>query len=226
MKYNSIIFYMLSATVVFCILQGCNRFDNFDGPESVLYGRLTYQGEYIGVRGSGAKVQMQLYQDGFGKKDPIPVNVTQDGTFQALLFNGEYKLVTRDKNGPWVNRRDTVYLTVRGNATCEYQVEPYWLIRNEKFSVDGNQLVARFDLEEVTSGRAVTSAFLLVNNTQFVDDVSSVSRVNLANPPASAGLQIEMELDGLSSYPVLYARIGIEIAGVSDYLFSKVIQIK
>lgn len=49
-------------------LQSCNRFDNFDEPQSMLHGKVTYNNEYIGVRGSGKKIQMQLYQEGFGKK--------------------------------------------------------------------------------------------------------------------------------------------------------------
>lgn len=225
MTLHQSIFHALWATVLLCAMQSCDRFDNFDEPKSMLYGKVTYQDRYIGVRGSGQKVQMQLYQEGFGKKDPIPVNITQDGTFQALLFNGDYKLVTRDKNGPWVNHRDTVYLTINGNTACEYPVEPYYLIRNESFRVNGQRLTASFDLEKITDGRNVTSAFLLVNNTQFVDDVSAVGRVNLSAPQSLNDLQIEMDL-GEFTQPVLYARIGIEIAGVSDYLFSKIERIR
>ena len=133
MTLHQSIFHALWATVLLCAMQSCDRFDNFDEPKSMLYGKVTYQDRYIGVRGSGQKVQMQLYQEGFGKKDPIPVNITQDGTFQALLFNGDYKLVTRDKNGPWVNHRDTVYLTtlteirLRGHSSRHFEKAPYLL---------------------------------------------------------------------------------------------------
>ena len=212
-------------TIFLLSLQSCNLFDNFDEPQSMLHGKVTYNNEYIGVRGSGKKIQMQLYQEGFGKKSPIPVYITQDGTFQALLFDGEYKLVTRDKNGPWVNHRDTVYLTVKGNTTCEYPVEPYYLIKNEKFSVNGNTLKANFDIEKITNGAEISTAFLLVNKTQFIDDVSSINRVNIKNISDLKDIQIEMDISNISD-PILYARIGIQITGVSDYLFSKIEQIR
>ena len=65
MKHHFI--YILS---IICLLSlhSCNRFDNFDEPASMLSGKVTYNNEYIGVRGSGKKIQMQLYQEGFGKK--------------------------------------------------------------------------------------------------------------------------------------------------------------
>lgn len=136
-----------------------------------------------------------------------------------------YKLITRDKNGPWVNHRDTVYLTVKGNTTCEYPVEPYYLIKNEKFSINGNTLKANFDIEKITDGAKISTAFLLVNKTQFVDDVSSINRVNIQNISNLKDMQIEMDISNISD-PVLYARIGIQITGLSDYLFSRIEKIR
>ena len=68
-------------------------------------------------------------------------------------------------------------------------------------------------------------AFLLVNKTQFIDDVSSINRVNIKNISDLKDIQIEMDISNISD-PILYARIGIQITGVSDYLFSKIEQIR
>src|SRR5690606_41577865 len=83
---------------------GCG-FDNYDEPQSKLFGRVTYNGEALGVRGTGEAVQLQLYQDGYELRNPISAYVAQDGTFEATLFDGEYKLVTRDNNGRSEERR-------------------------------------------------------------------------------------------------------------------------
>lgn len=48
----------------------------------------------------------------------------------------------------------------KGNTTCEYPVEPYYLIKNEKFSINGNTLKANFDIEKITDGAKISTAFL------------------------------------------------------------------
>lgn len=88
-------------STVLCMLlaTGCGL-DNYDEPQSTLEGRVVYNNQSIGVRGTADAVQVQLYQDGYEKHDPIPVYLTQDGSFKAILFNGQYKLITRSGNGP------------------------------------------------------------------------------------------------------------------------------
>ncbi|MEI3341903.1 MAG: DUF3823 domain-containing protein [Coprobacter fastidiosus] len=98
------------------------------------------------------KSRCNYIKKGLEKKTPFQYMLLKMDHSQALLFDGDYKLITRDKNGPWVNHRDTVYLTVKGNTTCEYPVEPYYLIKNEKFSINGNTLKANFDIEKITDG--------------------------------------------------------------------------
>ncbi|WP_106829419.1 DUF3823 domain-containing protein [Parabacteroides pacaensis] len=200
--------------------------DNFDEPSSVLSGKVTYQGESIGVKGSGQKVQMQLYQDGYALKAPIPVYVSQDGSFQAVVFDGVYKLVSRDNNGPWVNKRDTVVVTVKGATQCEYPVTPYYIIKNEKFSVEGNLLRSTCDIRQITEGKSIASVYLLINKTAFVDEVSSVARTTISKPGDDIShIQLEMDLRDRTE-EILYARIGIQISGVSDILFSKIERIR
>ena len=214
----------ISAIILFLSQYSCGL-DNYDEPQSVLTGKVTYQSENIGIRGSGNKVQMQLYQDGYALKTAIPVYITQDGTFQAVLFDGVYKLIHRDNNGPWVNTRDTMTVVVKGNTQCEYPVSPYYLIRNESFSVDGNTLKARLNLEEITAGKTISSVFLVVNKTVYVDDVSQVARINLSNPKQLDNITVEMDLSNRTE-KILFARIGVQMAGVNDILFSKIEQIR
>ena len=71
MKIISNIFSVILLLVLF---SGCGK-DNFDAPESKLVGRVTYQGQALNLRGTGEAVQLQLYQDGYEKNDPISVFV-------------------------------------------------------------------------------------------------------------------------------------------------------
>src|SRR5690625_3831085 len=113
-------------TLIFVLLSvGCGL-DNFDEPKSLLQGKIVFQNRQVGLRGTGGAVQLQLYQEGYDLNDHINVYVNQKGEFQALLFDGTYKLITRDKNGPWVNSRDTTFVDVMGNkigrASCRERV--------------------------------------------------------------------------------------------------------
>ncbi|MBK5722710.1 DUF3823 domain-containing protein [Dysgonomonas sp. Marseille-P4677] len=216
--------FIISGIIYLLLLVSCGK-DNYEEPESELIGKITYNGQSIGLRGSGEKVQMQLYQDGFALRKPIPVYVSQEGTFSAKLFDGTYKLVTRDNNGPWVNKRDTVVVEVRGNTVCEYPVTPYYMIRNEAFSVSSNKLKATCKIEEITPGKQVSSVVLIINKGIFVDDVSSLAKVSVSKPGNLENINIEMDLSTRTE-PILYGRIGVQISGVNDYLFSKIVQIK
>ena len=121
MKIISNIFSVILLLVLF---SGCGK-DNFDAPESKLVGRVTYQGQALNLRGTGEAVQLQLYQDGYEKNDPISVFVGQDGTFSALLFDGEYRLTTRVGNGPWVRNREfeRTYGSESGSYSVFYDFE-------------------------------------------------------------------------------------------------------
>src|SRR3546814_332583 len=121
--------------------------DNYDAPESKMVGRVVHNGEPVGVRGTGEAVQLQLYQDGYELRDPIPVYVNQDGSFEAKLFDGEYKLVTRNNNGPWVNDRDTTVVNVKGTANVDIEVTQFYTLSNVQLSLSGSNANASFQLD-------------------------------------------------------------------------------
>src|SRR5690606_31231946 len=129
--------------------------DNYDAPESIIYGRVVYNGEQIGVRGTGEAVQLQLYQDGYELRNPIPVYVGQDGTFDATLFDGEYKLVTRDNNGPWVNDRDTTIVNLSGTAEVDLEVTPFYTLSDVELSLSESTVNASFQINDITEDREI-----------------------------------------------------------------------
>src|SRR5687768_16525754 len=77
----------------------CDK-DNYDEPSSTLSGKLVYQGETFGLEKD--QVPFELYQYGFGKVGPIGAAFTQEGTYSAVLFDGEYKLIVPNGQGPFL----------------------------------------------------------------------------------------------------------------------------
>ena len=83
-------FYSIILSTFCSILFSCKK-DNYKEPSSALSGKIVYKGEAINVE--NYQVPYQLYQFGFGKVGSIDGSFTQEGTYAAVLFNGNYKLI-------------------------------------------------------------------------------------------------------------------------------------
>lgn len=196
--------------------------DNYDKPESRFSGRVTYNGQPIGVGGIDRQNFLQLWQDGYELYTAINCYVTRDGSYSATLFDGTYKLVMNNNRGPWVNRPDTVVVVVSGNTVKDYEVTPYYTLSNIAYSVSGNTVSATVTVTEITAGRNIETLALMVNKTAFVDNQSSghlgdegwTRQSDVA--PGSRSLSLD-----LSTQPAgnLYARVGIKISGIDQWQF-------
>ncbi|CCH53313.1 hypothetical protein BN8_02401 [Fibrisoma limi BUZ 3] len=220
---KAILYSLLVGTVM---LAGCEK-DNFEPPKSTLTGRVVYENQPVGVRTNG--VQLELWQPGFQLFTKIPVYVAQDGSFSASLFDGDYKLVRLRGNGPWVDNTDTINVQVRGAATIDVPVQPYYVIRNEKFQRSGTNLTASCQVNQATTGRAVERVTLYVGATQFVDINNNAGRVDLtgaALADLSKPLAFSLAVPGaLISKNYFYGRIGVKTVGVAEMLYTPVMKI-
>lgn len=210
-------------------LASCGK-DNYDAPKSTLKGHVTYNGQALNVRGTGEAVRLQLYQDGYDKHDPIDVFVGQDGAFSAKLFDGEYKMVTRDGNGPWVNKRDTVKFVLKGNATVDMEVTPFFTVSNENLTVSGNTYTASFTINRVVADAKIDRVTLVLSKTQFADDVNNLFRqdfsdVNAGSVNLSATFSSEKATE-IANSKALFARVGVLASGADQSIYSPVVRIR
>lgn len=224
---------------IICITVLSCKKDNYDAPSVTLQGRITYQGEAINV--SSKDVTLELWEPGWGKNGAITVNVNEDGSYSALLFNGNYKLVIPPSQGPFRSKpnnetnSDTVLLQLNGSRTMDIEVIPYYMVRNPQLVLSGTDIVnATFSLEKVitdANARDIENVFLYLNQTSFVDGTNYIARTSMAGgnitDPANISLQVTIPASisangttGDQSY--VYARIGVKISGVEDLLFSPV----
>lgn len=207
--------------------------DNYDEPETYFTGQITYQGEPIRV--GADEVRFQLWQSGFGNEGPLDVHVAQDGSFSALLFNGEYRLDFLDGQGPWraniVNQQqgDTIYINLNGDTNMDLEVTPWYMIRNAQFNLTGNTVEASADLEQIITGedaRNVERVTLYLNSTRFVSNESdeNVTRTD-ADLSDLDNLNMSLNLPDNYNRDYVFARIGVKIEGVEDMLYSRVEQL-
>jgi len=201
--------------------------DNYDPPTSMLTGTVTYAGNPIGVRSGG--VQLELWQPGYPLRTKIPVNVDQEGSFSASLFDGTYLLTFLAGNGPWVPKTDTVVVNLKGSANITLEAEPYYIVRDETINRTGNMIEAAFNVVQINSSRAIQSIGLYVGATSILDNINNRlrSEINVIdfNAPISQ-FRLTVNLDQLlASRQYVFARIGVRTAGVNEMLFSPVFKI-
>jgi len=219
--------YILLITIAAFVLSSCGL-DNYDAPQSRLQGKITYNGETLGLRGTGEAVRLQLYQDGYELRDNIQVFVGQDGTFEAMLFDGEYKLVTRNQNGPWVNTRDTIVVNLKGSTEVEVNVTPFFTISNETLTLNGSVLNASFNVNQIVNTANIDYVTLLVSKTAFVDDVSNIARRDVRDLQAGA-LNLSMDMSGntnVAAAKALFARVGVRTVGADQAIYSDIVRLK
>lgn len=225
---------LLGAVTLFA----CKK-DNYDPPASKLSGRVVYQGEPIHLEFN--QVPFQLYQFGFGKVGPVSnTTFTQEGTFSVLLFDGEYKLIIPDNQGPFLWKKnaagapDTVVVNMSGNKELDLEVTPFYMIRDHQFSAAAGKVTGTFKIEKVITGtgaRNIERVNLYINKTAFVSGnganysiaSTSIGGGNITDPNNVSMTVTVPTLVPTQSY--VFARIGLKVAGVEDMIFSAVVKL-
>lgn len=225
--------YIIILVAFSAAVSSCEK-DNYSQPESKLTGSIVYQGEAIGVE--QYQVPYELYQFGFGKVGAIGSSFAQDGSYSALLFDGDYKLIIPNGQGPFMwkytsaGNPDSVAITLSGSQEVDLEVTPYYMIRTPQITAGGGNVSATFKAEKIitdANAKDIERVSLYINKTQFVSgngdqriansdlDGSAITDIN--NISLSVGIPAIVPTQNY-----VFARIGIKIAGVEDMIFSPV----
>src|SRR5690606_7454193 len=147
-------------------------------------------------------VQLELWQHGYELFSKIPVHVDQDGSFSARLFDGDYKLVLLRGNGPWADNTDSLDVHIKGSATVDVPVDPYFVITNHAFQRNGDQITATVSIQQVNTSRSLERVRLYLGQTMIVDQ----------NNSASTGEVLAADVTDLSQPITLTANIPASLA--------------
>ncbi|HYQ58572.1 MAG TPA: DUF3823 domain-containing protein [Draconibacterium sp.] len=209
---------LLSVSIILFIFTGCQE-DNYDAPGSLLTGRVVYNGEAVGVRSNG--VQIELWQHGYANFEKIPVYVNQDGTFSAVLFDGDYKLV-RLAGAPWEASTDSIDVEVRGGTTVDVPVVPFFNVENVSFSKSGGNVTATFTVNKVSSQGTLNRVVLYLGKNYLTDNGYNIASVALpaADITLGATTTLSVAIPATVNTDFIYARVGVETSGVGQLLYS------
>ncbi len=223
--------YFLIPAMILIFLASCKK-DNYDAPQAEFTGKLVYKGEAIHVQ--YGNVNFELWQPGFGNNGAINVNVDQEGNYSAKLFNGDYKLVFANNQGPFLwpknarGAQDTVAVNISGNKTMDIEVMPYYMIRNAAITAAAGKVNAACRLEKIitdNNAKTVERVTLYINKTQFVDGGNNIGLQNLTGEALANLNNLALAVNVPTIVPsqnYVFARIGVKIAGVEDMIFTPV----
>jgi hypothetical protein len=217
------------------VMLSCKK-DNYEAPSSSLSGKLVYKGEAFGVEKD--QVPFQIYQYGFGKVGPIGQSFAQEGTYSALLFDGEYKLIVPNGQGPFLWKKtaagdpDTLVINMNGNQVMDLEVTPYYMIRNPQIATAAGKVNATFKAEKIitdANAKNIENVGLYINRTQFVSPGNNIANTVLAGSaitdPNNLSLSVTIPtLTPAQNY--VFARIGLKIANVEDRIFSPLVKLQ
>jgi hypothetical protein len=241
-------FRYLCILTLFASITACKK-DNYTAPDSTLSGHIVYQGEAIGVERN--QVPFQMYQYGFGKVGPISItdpnshipsfqSFEQDGSYSAVLADGDYKIIVPNGQGPFLWKQtaagnpDTVNVTLKGDQTLDLEVTPFYMIRNPQFAASGGNVTATFKAEQIITGpdaKNIEKVGLYIGKTQFVTDGIVDQDRQFVELDAGAivdpnDISLSVALPSkMTAQNFIFARVGIKIAGVEDMIYSPLQQI-
>lgn len=228
--------YIVLITLIVGVIS-CKK-DNYTPPSSTLQGRLVYKGDSIGVERD--QVPYELYQSGFGKVGPIASTFAQNGTYSQLLFDGEYKFIIPNGQGPFMWKQttpgvpDSLPITLRGSQNLDIEVTPYYMVRTPQFSPSAadSMVKATFKVEKIitdANAKDIERVSLYINRTQFVSGGDNIAITDMAGAditdPNNISLSVKVPVI-VPTQNYVFARIGLKIAGVEDMIFSPVQRIQ
>ncbi|MBD8488211.1 DUF3823 domain-containing protein [Echinicola sp. CAU 1574] len=198
-------------------------YDNFEEPKSTLSGRIVYEGEPLGLRSQG--VQLELWQHGYDLFQKIPVYVAQDGTFSAVLFDGDYKMTLIRGNGPWLDRTDSIDVQVRGSQMIDVEVDPYYTVSEPTYTVNGSTMTVNFTVNGVNTNNALEFAGIYLGRTSLTDAVRNEGASIVAGGDITLGTPVSVDVPipgGLAGRSDVYVRVGVKTIGIQEQLYSQV----
>ncbi|QDH77923.1 DUF3823 domain-containing protein [Echinicola soli] len=200
------------------------EYDNFEEPKSTLTGRIVYEGEPLGLRNQG--VQLELWQHGYDLFQKIPVYVSQDGTFSAKLFDGNYKLTLIRGNGPWMDQTDSLDISLSGAQEIEVEVDPYFTLNEPNYEIVNDTIVrASFTINQINAASNIEFTDVYLGRTSLTDIVRNEGLGRFFGNQVSPGTAATMDVtipDGLRGRSDLFVRVGVKTVGVEELLYSPV----
>ena len=244
--------YLVTILSILLLLSAC-EFDNFNEPATEFTGRLKFGEENLNTKQGTLFRLFQYEEDGYiaAKDRPISINIDQEGNFSALLFPGRYKLTVNENGGvfnvyDWIDfpksendGLDTVYFTLDGKKTLDFEVIPYYKINNLQAFFRNDSIISTFTIQKLTD-RTETAIVGFRRISMYLSPtmhVNNDTQMEVFRSTATVDTPIEMQahlrdyynnthyINNYRNY--VYVRIGVSLRiSAQDFIFSKIIKVE
>ncbi|MEI9946125.1 MAG: DUF3823 domain-containing protein [Chitinophagaceae bacterium] len=237
---------LLILVLILSVLGGCKK-DNKEPPKSTLTGVVVVTGTKtpVGVASNGT--QLEIWQSGYQLFQKIAVYIDQDGTFSSKLYDGQYKLV-RLSGAPWANATDTIVVNLKGSATVEVPVMPFFTTAGETYTYKASDtsITAVFSVNRLDATKNADKVSFHIALTNFVDaqtnqipipaatnDIAPAGTYLTApttikillNPdryPGTANAELRRQLSQALLKGYGFVRVGVRTTGVTQRYYTQV----
>lgn len=216
---KQLINFLFLASVALCS-SSCEK-DNLEAPASQLTGKLVFQDQQIGLRSTG--VQFELWQAGYQLFTRIPLNIKQDGTFSAVLYDGDYKLVRARGAGPWTDNTDTLNVKLNGTANIDVPIDPFFFIKNATYERVGSTIKATFSVEKNTTTKSLELARFYIGPNLILDQNNNAANGQLLPASITFGAPVSITVNipaSIANDNFIYARVGVKTVGTAELLYT------
>jgi hypothetical protein len=213
--------YFITVAVLSVLLLAACKKDNLEEPGAQLTGRVIFNNEPIGVRSGG--VSFEIWQRGYQVFSSIPLNIHQDGSFTAALFNGDYKLVRTKGVGPWADNSDTINISVNGSSSVDIPVDPYFVIKNAGFVKSGTNITATFTVQAVNTSKALELVRIYIGPNYILDQNNNAATAQKLAAAIDITQPVTLTVpvhSSIAAQNFIYARVGVKTAGVNELMYS------
>jgi len=184
-KKNKITFLTMLLAAASLLMQSCGK-DNLKYPTSTIKGRITYQGQPVGLvynNGdilTGGTTSQLLFQQVKGPQNRYAVGEfgvypKHDGTFASKFYNGDYLVRVNPGRSPFQDFSNKPF-TVNGDANLgDIEVVPYWWMNNFATTYAGGVFTATFNLTKPSADATKTlqNVNIYITPTNLPDAVSA-----------------------------------------------------
>lgn len=217
------------------------EYDNYEAPEYVFSGKLlTPDGKQFNYDSS--KSLFNFFQSGYGKIDTgTGMRVDNNGHFQQLLFNADYKLTLVnhalpfeiDEFPPLEIGYDSIPYHINGNVDQTFTVRPYYTISNMTAQLEGKRINVTFDITKNTDTSKpapdIIRAYVYLGTSALLNGSTKCQRltqVKVTPTPDTQTMTLGIPLSYYrdKTYYVnnfrdyAYVKVGILLDGISDYV--------
>ena len=209
-------------TLVSCSLY---ELDNQDPPKSEVYGNLVYNGQVVPVK--NGQIPLNFYQDSYKGNGNFQVMPSQDGKINALLFDGEYKIILASNQGAYEENATPYILNVKGKTELNWEITPFFFVNKATYNYANKQITAKVDISKISQTRDLEFVSIIVSKSIICDRINKEKEfiLNASDISNLSDIHITGDLsDWKNDY--CFVRIGVKSVGNTFYNYSQVQRIE